>query len=260
MPVNGDLDVAEEKAFLNSAMAYFQSIKADMVIPATTNTVFRTTPDGAIAAPYGTWIINLALPEDTLWSNLHSKHRNVIRNAMKKDVEIKEGLEHMKTAFDLITDTLKRSKLSFMNYNEFERFVNDLKGNIKIITAYSSDGILQGCAVIPFSLHSAYYLYGGSIPAPLTGATNFLQWSAIRLFRDMGVKNYDFVGVRINPDKGSKQEGLLMFKQRFGGQLVQGYMWKYPFKPLKYNIYKLAVRRLRGGDIVDQEHHKLLII
>ena len=48
-----------------------------------------------------------------------------------------------------------------------------------------------------------------------------------------------------------------MFKQRFGGQPVQGYMWKYSLNPLKYAVYSLAVRLLRGGDIVDIEHHKL---
>ena len=128
--------------------------------------------------------------------------------------------------------------------------------NVKIFVA-DYQGVVQGCAVIPFSSHSAYYVYGGSIPEPLTGATNLLHWEAIRQFRELGVKRYDFVGVRINPEKGSKQEGLMMFKQRFGGQLVQGYMWKYSLHPLKYAVYSLAVRFLRGGDIVDHERHKL---
>jgi len=48
-----------------------------------------------------------------------------------------------------------------------------------------------------------------------------------------------------------------MFKQRFGGQLAQGYMWKYSLNPLKYAVYSMAVRLLRGGDIVDIERYKL---
>ena len=47
---------------------------------------------------------------------------------------------------------------------------------------------------------------------------NLLHWHAIRLFRALGVKQYDFVGARINPSKGSKQEGLVIFKERFGGR------------------------------------------
>ena len=88
----------EEKLFLNSAIEYFRSIGADMIIPATTNTIFRTYPDGAVVAPYGSYIIDLRHPEDTLWSNLHSKHRNVIRNAMKKGVEIRSGIEYLDTS------------------------------------------------------------------------------------------------------------------------------------------------------------------
>ncbi len=256
IPLGEELGAQEEKSFLNSVIQYFRSNGADMIIPATTNTIFRTYPDGADAAPYGTYIIDLGQPEDTLWSNLHSKHRNVVRNAMKKGVKIQNGMEHLITAHELIRDTLKRSKLGFMGYEAFKRFVLGLNENVKIFVA-DYQGSVQGCAVIPFSGHSAYYLYGGSIREPISGAMNLLQWEAIQKFRGLGVKSYDFVGTRINPEKGSKQEGLMMFKQRFGGKLVQGYIWKYPINPAKYAVYSLAVRILRGGDIVDLEQHKL---
>jgi len=254
--LDDDLSIEEEKSFLNSAMKYFRSIGADVIIPATTNTIFRTYPDGATAAPYGSFIIDLTQPEESLWNNLHSKHRNVVRNAVKKGVEIREGINQMDTAHELISNTLKRSKLGFISYNELKNFVDTLPDNVKILTAYH-ENIAQGCAIIPFSNYSAYYLYGGSISHPLSGAMNMLQWEAIKLFRNLGVQHYDFVGVRIEPKAGSKQEGLMTFKQRFGGRLSQGYMWKYSLKPFSYRVYSLAVRYLRGGDIVDHEHHKL---
>ena len=65
------------------------------------------------------------------------------------------------------------------------------------------------------------------------------------------------MGARINPEKGSKQEGLSWFKKRFGANLKQGYMWKYSLHPLKYRLYCLAARYRSGGDIVDEERHKL---
>jgi hypothetical protein len=71
------------------------------------------------------------------------------------------------------------------------------------------------------------------------------------------VQQFDFVGARLNPEKGSKQEALNLFKKRFGTTLIQGYMWKYPLRPLKSLVYSYAVRMLRGGDIVDRERHKL---
>lgn len=250
------LGVEEEKSFLNSVVEYFRSIGADMIIPATTNTIFRTWPDGAAAAPYGTYIIDLDHPEETLWNNLNSSHRRKVRLAMKQGVEVKSGLEHIETAYTLVRDTFKRSKMGFMSGLAFRDYVMSFGGNVKILIA-EHQGKVQGSIVVPFSDHCAYYVYGGSIPEPVAGAMNLLHWEAIRQFRELGVKNYDFVGVRINPNQGSKQEGLMMFKERFGGKLVQGYMWKYALSPLRSIVYSLAVRVLRGGDIVDAERHKL---
>jgi hypothetical protein len=256
IPLGGELGVSDEKLFLNSAAEYLRSTGADMIIPPSTNTIFRAYPDGAVAAPYGTYIIDLSQSEETLWANLSSSHRRKVRLATKSGVQIRSGLDHVETAYRLVRDTFRRSALRFMSYDGFKRMVLGLGENVKVFIA-EYQGAVQGCAVIPFSSHSAYYVYGGSILEPVTGATNLLHWEVIRLFRDLGVKHYDFVGVRINPEKGSKQEGLMKFKERFGGQLVQGYMWKYAFHPWRYFLYRIAAKVRSGGDIVDNEHHKL---
>jgi hypothetical protein len=256
IPLEEGLNLTDEKRFLNSAVEYFRSIGADMIIPATTNTIFRTYPDGAAVAPYGTYLIDLSQSEEALWDNLSSSHRRKVRLATKEGVQIKSGRDYLDTAYELVRDTFKRSKLSFMDHNAFVRYVDSLGENVKILVADYQEAV-QGCVVIPFSRHSAYYVYGGSIPKPITGAMNLLHWEAIRQFRELGVRRYDFVGVRIDPEKESKQEGLSMFKERFGGQLIQGYMWKYSFRPLKSVVYSIAVKLLRGGDIVDVERHKM---
>ena len=256
IPLGEEVDVGEEKSFLNNVIGYFRSINADMIIPATTNSIFRTYPDGAVAAPYGTYTIDLCQLEETLWGNLNSSHRRKVRLAMKQGVQIRSGKEYIDAAYMLVRDTFKRSKLGFMSVKAFRNYVLGLDEQVKIFIA-EYNGSIQGCVVIPFSQHSAYYVYGGSIPEPVTGAMNLLHWEAIRQFRGLGVQRYDFVGVRINPEVGSKQEGLMLFKQRFGGRLIQGYMWKYPLHSLKFAVYSLAVRFLRGGDIVDHERYKL---
>ena len=256
IPVGNDLAFDEEKDFLSSVVQYFRKAGADMIMPATTNTIFKAYPDGADAAPYGSFIIDLSQSEETLWANMHSKHRNVVRNATKKGVQIVTGQQYVETAHSIIAETLKRSKLRFMSLESFKNFVDGLGENIEVLIA-NHEGTPQGCAVIPYSNHSAYYLYGGSVSHPLSGAMNLLQWEAIKMFRNQGVKRYDFVGVRINPEEGSKQDGLMTFKQRFGGRLSQGYIWKYPLNRLKYACYTQAVKILRGGDIVDAERHKL---
>ena len=174
IPIGKELDVQEEKSFLNSAIKYFHSIGSDMIIPATTNTIFRTYPDSADAAPYGTYIIDLKQPEDTIFSNFSSSHRRKVRLAKKKGVQIKSGMEYLKIAYTLVLDTFKRSSIPFMAYDAFKRMVIGLGENVKILVA-DYQGVVQGCVVIPFSKHSAYYVYGGSIPKPITGATHLLH-------------------------------------------------------------------------------------
>ncbi|MFC2168336.1 lipid II:glycine glycyltransferase FemX [Acidobacteriota bacterium] len=257
IPMSENFSVESEKEFLSSCIEYFRSIHIDIIIPATTNTIFRTYPDGAVAAPYGTLVIDLDQSQETISKNFSSSHRRKVRLATKSGVQIKNGLEYVETAYKMVRDTFKRrSSIKFMDYVAFKRMVDSLGENIKILVAIHQD-VIQGCIVIPYSDYSAYYVYGGSIPSPITGAMNLTHWEAIRMFHDMGVKCYDFCGVRINPAKGSKQEGLMSFKSRFGPNLVQGYMWKYSINPLKSAVYSLAVRFLKGGDIVDVERHKL---
>jgi hypothetical protein len=254
--IEEDLTLDEEKSFLNDVVEFFRSIGADMIVPATTNSIFRTFPDGAIVAPYGTFIIDLVQTEEALLTNLHSSHRRKLRLATKQGVQIHSGIDYINVAYKLIRETFRRSKMGFMDFQSFSRYVFSLGENVKILVA-DYQGIVQACVVVPFSNFSAYYVYGGSISEPVPGATNLLHWETMLLFRGLGVKRYDLVGVRIDPEKGSKQEGLMRYKQGFGGELVQGYMWKYAIRPLTYMAYSLAVRLLRGGDIVDKERHKL---
>jgi len=260
IPMQGDLSLEEEKAFLNLVVQHFRREGVDLIIPATFNALFRTYPEGATAAEYGTHLIDLTLPEETLWQNLHAKHRNVIRNATKKGVRIRSGLEYLETAYELVRDSFKRSSGGFagqmrlhlrMDYEGFLKQINALGENVRILVA-EHEGKVQGCAVIPFSEHSAYYMHGGSVPSPLTGALNLMHWEAMRQLRDLRVRSYNLVGARPNPQSGSKQEGIRRFKERFGGTLVRGYMWKYQFCPLKSSLYSLATRVRNGGDIVDQ--------
>lgn len=254
--LNGDLTIAEEKSFLSSAMDHFRSNGVDLVVPASTNTIFHTYPDGAVSAPYGSYIVDLTQPEETLWENLHSKHRNSIRSASKKGVTIQVGMEHLDAAYKMMESTLKRSGLSFARRKELDRLLTGLGEQVKLCVATHQD-VMQGCALIPFSRQCAYYLYGGSARGIVSGAMNLLHWEAMRLFKNLNVSRYDFYGVRIAPEKDSKQEGLRMFKERFGGRLEQGYMWKYALRPFKYYLYCLAARLRSRGDIVDHERHKL---
>jgi hypothetical protein len=257
IPIEADLTLDEERSFLNRVVEYSRSTGADMIIPSGNAAIFRTHPDGAAAVPYGTYVKDLTKSEAVLMSEIRKTYRQNIRKATAAGVQIKCGPEYLDVAYELVSTTLKRSGSNFKTCSEFKRRVLALGEYVKIFVA-EHEGVIQGCMVAPFSQHTAYNCYAGSKPEPVLGAMHLLHWEAIRKFRELGVKRFDFQGVRINPDKGSKQEGISNYKQGFGGDLIQGFLWKYPLCPLKSIAYSLAVRWLRGGDIVDQEHRKLV--
>lgn len=251
-----ELDIHEEKSFLNNVVRYFRTRGADIIIPATNNTLFRTYPDGAEPAPYGSYVIDLQQPEDILWRNVSKTTRHNIRGAEKDGVCIREGIDLLDPAYDLIFETFRRSKLSFMSRESFRRFVRSLGENGKLLMA-EYQGVAQSYSLFAFSEPRAYWIYGGNIQSHHQGAMKLLQWEAIRRFRELGIAKFDFFGARINPEKGSKQDGINAMKKHLGATLSEGYMWKYSLRPMRAWLYSVGVRGLRGGDIVDQEAHKL---
>lgn len=256
IPFDPNFSINEERAFLNSVVEYFKARRADVIIPATTNAIFRTYPDGAEAAPYGSYIIDLTQPEDVLWKNIDRITRQNINSAAKAGVVIEDGSNRLEEAYVLIKETFHRSKLPFMNFGSFKRFVSGLGEYGKVLVARYQD-VPQSFGVFAFSNYCAYAFYAGNVENQQKGSNKLLYWEAIKLFKNLGARTFDFSGTRINPEKGSKQDALGSFKKHFGTKLKQGYMWKYPLNPLKYRFYCLATRLRTGGDIVDAEKHKL---
>jgi hypothetical protein len=256
IPMVQALDIAEEKDFLNGTIDYFRSAGVDMIIPPTTNTIFRTYPDRADTAPYGSYIIDLCQPEELLWRNIAKISRQNIGTAIKSGVTIRSGDVYIDASYSLVKETFQRSKLPFMSHEAYKRYTAGLGEYGRILVA-DFQGIVQSSTLYAFSNTCAYAIYGGNLAETHQGTMKLIQWEAIRLFRNLGVKHFDFVGARINPEKGSKQEAINSFKRRFGATLKSGYMWKYSFHPLKYRLYNIAARLRSGGDIVDAERHKL---
>lgn len=256
----------EERLFLNTAVKHLSSMGIHLVIQPPTHVLFKSFPNGAIAAPFGSYRIDLRHDLETLFANIHSKHRNVIRKAEKEGVVIANGHEYLQIAVNIVNRTLANQNIKPINYENLSEAVMVNKNNWDVFLAMK-DGEPMAAAIIPWTQFSAYYLYGGTSEKPILGAMNFLQWEAIKVMKARGVYWYDFVGARINPDPQSKLAGIQLFKSRFGPKLVVGYMWKYPVNIFAYYCYQLAQRvwslkqrRRWQGDIIDQERAREDII
>jgi hypothetical protein len=252
IPIPPVLDIAEEKAFLTSAMDHFRERGIGLILPASNNAIFLTYPDGAEAVPYGTYWIDLTLSEGSLWKNIDRVYRQNIKSATQSGVVIHDGRRCLREGYALIRRTFRRSRLPFMTLGDFERFVDGL-GRHGVLSAASFQGTLQSFVVFGFSDFAAYAIYAGNADRQQKGSNKLLYWEAMRTFKTAGIGRFDFYGARINPEKGSKQEALASFKRHFGAELKVGYMWRYTLRPVSGLFYRLGMRLMRHGDVIQDE-------
>lgn len=219
IPLASGFELPQEKEFLNDVMSYFRSVGVDMVIPGSTNAIFRTYPEGADAAPYGTYIVDLSPPEEVIWKNIDRIMRQNIKSAARQGVSIKNAApDEIRNAYLLIRETFGRSRLPFMTLPSFLNYASGLGDNGRLLAA-KKDGIAQSYCLFGFSDYRAYAIYAGNVLNQTPGANKLLYWEAMRYFKALGVRTFDFFGTRINPEKGSKQEALALLKKRFGSTL-----------------------------------------
>lgn len=223
--------------------------------------LFSDTPHHCQRIPFGSHVLDLEQSEETLWAGVHSKHRNVIRRAERDGVEVRSGGEELLDDYLKIdAETWKRSGQAGAGSHYYTQRLKTLGEHAKVYVAYL-DGVPQAGAFYYVNGAMCYYMYGASSDHPSLGAANLLQWKAILQMKAQGVKRFSFVGCRINEDENSKYHGIQRFKERFGGKLELGYMFRATIRPLSYRLYCRALQlRLRlkepYQDPIAQELHK----
>lgn len=256
LALQAPLSIEEERTFLNSVVEHLRLKRMDLIAPAANTALFRAFPDGAASAPYGTIIKDLTLSQDELLAEMDAGCRKNIRRAARAGVEVTTGAQYLRSAYEMTRETMARSGAKLKSWPELEGLFSAL-GQYGCVFVARHQGSIQASLLCAFSPHSAYTLYGGTAASPVQGAMHLLHWEVMRHFRSLGVARFNFTGVRINPTAGSKQEGILTFKMRFGGTLSQGCTWKYSLAPWKFKAYSMAMQLLSGGDVVDIESRKL---
>ena len=255
------------KAFLDDVCKYLRDeVKVQWINQTSAASFFMDYPTGSKHIPFGSHVIDLSLSEEDLWKNVHSKHRNVIKKAEKDGVVIECGRTKklVEDYHSIDIDTWNRSNKSAATENHWKDLMEMMGENCIIYIAYL-DGEPQSGAFFFCNKQMCYYIYGANKNNPHIGSGNLLQWKAILDMKERGVKKYSFVGCRINEDENSKYHGIQRFKERFGGELVQGYMFKMDFKPLMRKLFNMAVsirammsscKYVAFKDVIDQEIHK----
>ncbi|MFA8434739.1 MAG: GNAT family N-acetyltransferase [Marinifilaceae bacterium] len=246
----------EQKEFLQEIISYLKKNKiCDFIHKAQAYVVFDAVPDCSDSIEYGTYKLNVNRTDNEIMMNCHSKHRNNIRKALRDGIQIKET-DNITLTYNLIRRTLERTNSVF--YPSMEYLTNLKKwlpDNVKFFIAEKL-GVVQGVSVLVFDNFSGYYMYGGSNSSPSPGSLNLLQFEIFKFLRDKGIHQYDFVGARINVQKGSKYEGIQRFKIRFGAKTHKGYTFRVVIRPLKFLLFKLSTKVY--GIITGNKYHDVI--
>jgi len=248
--LSGSDEKKGQRIFLNHACSVLKRHGIAWVSTAAT-ALFSEYPTGSMRIPFGSHVVDLTLTEDELFAKMHSKHRNVVRRAEKRGVHIKcGGAELLKDYLLMDEATWARSGRSSYGEKFFSNMIETMGNNVIIYIAYKDDAPQAG-ACYYYNEAMCYYMYGASIDSPETGATNYMHWQAMRDLKQKGVKKYSFVGCRINEDENSKYHTIQRFKERFGGDLIQGYMFKSVLISWKYNAFRWLYKLKNKHELID---------
>ncbi len=256
----------QEKVYLEQVIIYLRNNKLCDWIQQTPNwALFRIPPGESSYCKFGTYRIDLEKnSEDKLFQNMKHCNRTHINKALNNYVKIDSGPQVLEDCLKVFEES-KLNRHAISNFsNDLRCIVNTLPNNIKCYAAYYKESV-QSSLVLFSTNYCAYAVYLSTTDSQSINTTIPLFWQAIKDARQEGIKYFDFVGARISPVPGSKQEGIKRFKKHFGGDFIEGYLWKMPVNKKKYFFYNCLKRisytlklKKYHGDIIDQENERTL--
>lgn len=254
------IEDSELSLFLDAVMQLLKKqYKVAWVSTTPASSLFMAYPAGSERIGFGNYIIDLTLDEETLFFNMGSKHRNMVRRGERGGVNIRYGGSELLEDYILLDkQTWERSNQFVDHRAKYSRYIETLGDRVVVAVAYKED--LPQCGLIGiFNQRMFYYMFGATANRAEPGSTHYLQWRTILRMKQLGVMAYNFVGCRLNEDKDSKYHNIQHFKKGFGGELVKCYLFRMTFRKYVkrlFDILVVLVKRKRQEDVIDQEIHK----
>lgn len=183
----------------------------------------RLTRGGYSRKEWGTFIIDLARPLDTIWDGVKKSARKLVRRTEREcDFFEVESEEQLLEYYRLVRSARKRLGFPSHSWAELLRMWRALHPeHYAVFCVRHKDGtLLAGMAVIHTS-ELMQEVSAGQSPVARQGniyANDLLKWGIIRWGQGKGIKRYDLAGVHPEPVPGSKEEGIRAFKEKWGGE------------------------------------------
>lgn len=170
---------------------------------------YKTVKLGATIA------MDLSSPE-TIWENITSKNRNMIRKAEKNGIVIKRGNDNeLYVRFkDIYNETMDRDNAEKYYYfdEEFYSIIrNELKDNAFVFYAENKDGkIIAASIILKADGKLSYHLSGSKIEYKNLAPTNLLLYQVALFGCENGYKSFHLGG-----GVGAREDSLFHFKKSF---------------------------------------------
>ena len=190
--------------------------------------------------------------EDVIWTNIHSKNRNMIRKAEKNGIEIKHGrgmelFDKFIKIYNAIMDKDNAEEYYYFKPEFYKSIHEDLNDNYEIFWAEYEGKIIAMSIMIFANGRLNYHLSGSDIKYRNLAPSNLLLYKAAMWGCEKGMKTFHLGG-----GVGSDEDNLFKFKIAFNRfSDYQFSIAKHVFDQARYD--ELVVERAARDAEFNQE-------
>ncbi|NUN14209.1 MAG: peptidoglycan bridge formation glycyltransferase FemA/FemB family protein [Myxococcales bacterium] len=174
---------------------------------------------------FGTYINSLHVGLERLRSQMHPEHRRLMIRGEQAGIRVVDGIET--TEFQQLLDEAYSKTNRRAPYRG--RYIDNLLNRARVPTiavrAVSGRGT-EAAGLCVYGTRCGYYLHGGSLTKPMSGATILVQLGIMERLIARGVSYYDFGGARVDTTD-ERLHGIERFKRRFGGTYIPCTRWDW---------------------------------
>jgi hypothetical protein len=196
----------------------------------------RLVEDIYEVVPLGkTVTMDLSSPE-CIWRNITSKNRNMIRKAIKNDIQIYNGrypdiLKKFREIYNSTMDKDNAEKYYYFSDTFYKSILDDLSENAEVFFADQKGVVIAAAIMIGANGRLNYHLSGSISEYSRFAATNLLLYKAALWGFEHGYKTFHLGG-----GVGSVEDSLFQFKRAFyRGELTRFHIGKKIFIDSKYD-------------------------
>jgi hypothetical protein len=219
--------------------------------------ILAALPPDVQSCEFGTYIIDLANQStDQIFERFHPKYQKAVIHSQKHGAEVKFGEETFEDFYLTYSTTMQRVNMAPDSKNYFLQLRKHLGENHVTSGVVYDNGKPVGGVFFIHTNYAGFCTHAGSFgDSKLYGAVKLLHFEMMKRLKNLGVKRYDLVGVRLKNNDPSL-EGIFRFKKGFGGDLKTGYLWKKDLYPVRVRLYDM-LRQIKNPndvtkDIIDQ--------